>query len=170
MKIGTAEAVAVGLAALLWLGCGTQSSPLDGDSASDIPAEASAAPVDTVLVQSHSGLREADRFVIREEDSFEAWWAEAQGGAAPATGAPSVDFDRRMVVAAVMGQRSTGGHVIEITDARRDGEELWVTVRETSPGEECFVTQAMTAPVMAVTVPAVAGDVHFVEEDTTRSC
>lgn len=170
MKIGRADVAALGVAALLWLGCGTPSSPLETDSVADVPSGASAAPVDTVLVQSHSGLRDADRRVIREEDPFEAWWSEAQAAVDPPPVAPAVDFDRRMVVAAAMGQRSTGGYAIEIVDARREDEELWVTVRETSPGDGCAVTQAMTAPVVAVAVPAVAGEVHFVEEESTRSC
>lgn len=170
MKTWRAVAAVVGVTALVWAGCGTPGSPLESEAVEDVPAGASAAPVDTVLVQSHSGLRDADRLVMRGEDSFEAWWAEAHDGVAPTPAAPSVDFDRRLVVAAAMGQRSTGGYLIEIADVRREDEELWVTVRETSPADDCVVTQAVTAPAMAVTVPAVAGDVHYVEEEITRSC
>lgn len=165
------DLAAVCVIAFLWLGCGSSSTPTGQESSlSEPPSDASVVQTETLVETSLSGITSPQRTVLGDRSSFADWWSIVHSVVAPAPPAPEVDFDGRSVAAAAMGQRSTGGHAIEITEVRRDGEELWVVVMQTTPAEGCTTTQAMTAPVTAVTVPAVDGDVHFVEREETLTC
>jgi hypothetical protein len=75
-----------------------------------------------------------------------------------------------MVILATMGQKPTGGYLIDVIQVSRAGDTLKVTVRETSPGPACITIQAFTAPAVAVSVPRMSGPVVFLEEAATLSC
>lgn len=49
-----------------------------------------------------------------------------------------------------MGERSTGGYDIAITDIQYDGSVITITVRETTPPPNSMVTEAITYPLCAV--------------------
>ncbi len=44
------------------------------------------------------------------------------------------------------GEKPTGGYTVEIAEIARQGEELFVTVQFSEPGEDEMVTQAITYP------------------------
>lgn len=166
---------ALGLLVFVWLGCESPQTPGEspergGSSIDDVPSTATRVSADTVLQTQQSGISERERVLLADDSSFAAWWSRATGNVAPDPDAPEIDFGQRMVAAAAMGRRSTGGHVIEIVDGRREGEDLWVVVRETTPGDGCVATQALSSPAVAVTLPRVGGEVRFVEEEATHSC
>ncbi len=54
---------------------------------------------------------------------------------------------------AYQGQKPTGGYSIEITDIKRTGTVLAVTVSERRPASGSFTTQALTSPFVAVSIP-----------------
>jgi len=83
---------------------------------------------------------------------------------------PSIDFESDEIIAATMGQRSTGGYAIRIEEISRRGDDLEVVIVETSPGRGCLTTQALTSPATAVSVARPPGVVEFVEETETRGC
>ena len=160
---------AVALVASLLLaagGCGL--APVTG-----VPADASLVPDDRVeplLEESYGGLDERAREVVRTRRVWEDAWRTLHEGRSSTPERPEVDFGSSMVVVAAMGSRPTGGYDIEVESVHREGETLYVVVRETSPGEGCGVTQAFTAPTTAVRVPRVPGDVHFVEKESANDC
>ena len=49
-----------------------------------------------------------------------------------------------------MGERSTGGYDISITDIEYDGSCMTITVKETNPPKDAMVTEAITYPTCAV--------------------
>lgn len=51
-----------------------------------------------------------------------------------------------------MGEKSTGGYDISITDIQYDGSNITITVRETVPAPDSMVTEAITYPVCAVEI------------------
>lgn len=151
---------------LIATGCGL--APVTG-----VPADATLVPDDRVeplLDDSYSGFDERRRQVIRASGTWADVWEQLHEGRSPVPERPAVDFGDSMVILAAMGSRPTGGYSIEVESVHRDGETLYVVVRETSPGENCGVTQAFTAPTTAVRVPRVSGDVHFVEKEAVREC
>lgn len=147
-------------------GCGL--APVTG-----VPADATLVPDDRVeplLEESYGNLDEEAREVVRTPDLWADAWQRLHGGGSPVPERPTVDFERSVVVVAAMGSRPSGGYDIEVEGVHRQGETLYVVVRETSPGERCGVTLAMTAPTTAVRVPRVSGDVHFVEKESVHEC
>ena len=65
----------------------------------------------------------------------------------PPPSAPTVDFDRFMVVAAFMGQRSTLGYRIRFGDvAAIDGGTAILTVTESQPPPDTVQGQVITTP------------------------
>lgn len=143
-----------------------------GDDAPVVPPEATQVPtqqVDTLIRESSSGEPDRRRIVLRTEQAWSDFWSRVYAPRTPPE-PPSPDFDRRSVVAVAMGTRPTGGYTIDIESLSRRGGDVYVVVRETSPGESCITTQAITAPVLAVALPAIEGEAVFVERDSVLEC
>jgi hypothetical protein len=94
-----------------------------------------------------SGIRGARRLVIRDQATWSHFWSELGAGVRP-----EVDFRQDLVIAVAAGERSSGGHDIEVRDVTRSGSQLRIAVLETYPGEGCMTTAALTQPVDVVVV------------------
>lgn len=119
----------------------------------------------------YSGLHVPARLVIRDAASWETTWKEIHGGVRPMPALPEIDFSREMIVVAAMGERATGGYGILLqraTEDRADGTAI--TVLSTSPGKNCIVTLALTAPVDIAKLPSRAGSARFYERSETTVC
>jgi hypothetical protein len=68
----------------------------------------------------------------------------------------SVDFKKQWVVHYSVGIKNTGGYKTEITKIEKTGASgkrtLLVHTRDSSPGPDCIVTQALTNPQVAVVI------------------
>lgn len=168
---GTALLGLLGSALLVTAACAAAGGPSEGKEADVSP---STGPVETeaLFQEQHTGFEEARREVVRDADAWRDVWATAYEGRTPVPAVPEVDFSRESVVLAAMGRRATGGHEVSIPEVRRTEAGLAVTVREVSPGEGCIVTQALTAPAVAVRVPVAgpAADAAFRVEEESRDC
>ena len=143
--------------------------------ASLVPADAFAVasePIDNPLEswRSYSGIDRRQRLVIRDQQAWEDFWRRATSNTSPSQPAPTIDFDRDIVVIAAMGSRPTGGYAIAIDGLFQQANDLYAVVLETSPGPSCGTTQAVTAPLAAARVRRVTGEVIFVERQATRDC
>jgi PrcB C-terminal len=116
---------------------------------------------------SNTGIAESRRLVIRDKDAWASFWSQLGVG-----DRPEVDFNRNVVVAVAMGQRSSGGYDIAVKGVSEVAGELTVDVVETSPEPTCATTQALTQPVDVVVVVGAAGarSWNFREERQTREC
>lgn len=129
-----------------------------------------AVPLERVLSAAVSGLTEARRLVVRDAARWNALWPAIVGQQRPAPPPASVDFAASMLIVAAMGQRGTGGYEIHVERVTEREGALEVIVKEISPGEGCWLTQAMTAPVEIVKLARHDGPVAFVEERERRDC
>jgi hypothetical protein len=113
-----------------------------------------------------SGIKGARQLVIRDAATWSQFWSELGAGVRP-----QVDFGRDLVIAVASGERSSGGHDIEVQRVTRSGGELRIEVLRTSPGESCMNTAALTQPVDVILVPA-AGVTgwSFIDRAATRAC
>jgi hypothetical protein len=113
-----------------------------------------------------SGIKGARQLVIRDAATWSQFWSELGAGVRP-----QVDFGRDLVIAVASGERSSGGHDIEVQKVTRSGGELRIEVLRTAPGKDCMTTQALTQPVDVVMVPAtgVTGW-SFIDRAATRAC
>jgi hypothetical protein len=115
---------------------------------------------------TRTGIGESRRLLIRDANTWAAFWSELGEGDRPA-----VDFTRDIVVAAATGQRPTGGYEIAINGVSQQGGELTVEVLETTPGPNCMTSAGLTQPVDVVVVPAVkVRSWSFIEKKDVRGC
>jgi PrcB C-terminal len=96
-----------------------------------------------------SGIAGSRRLVILDPATWAQFWSELGAGVRP-----QVDFGNDLVVAVASGERTSGGHDIEVRRVTRVGNELQIEVLETYPSEGCVTTQAKTQPVDVVMVAA----------------
>jgi hypothetical protein len=96
-----------------------------------------------------SGIAGSRRLVILDPATWAHLWSELGAGVRP-----QVDFGNDLVIAVAAGERTTGGHDIEVRRVTRVGNELRIEVLETNPSEGCVTTQAKTQPVDVVMVAA----------------
>lgn len=88
--------------------------------------------------------------LVMERDRLEDVWRRI--GAAP----PTIDLTRNAVIAAFLGQRSSGGHSVAVTRVELHGDAVHVWVRVREPGPGCMTTQALTSPYHVVSIPLAA--------------
>jgi len=106
----------------------------------------------TVVRGHRSGIREPLQTVIRKQDEWNAFWKRHSSIETNPQLAPSVDFDREMVVGIFLGEKPTGGYEVEIVRAERRDSSLYFYYREKSPPPGAMVTQALTQPFHLVRV------------------
>jgi hypothetical protein len=164
-RIARSVALVLGLAA-----CGDARTAPDG-----VPAGArvvATTPVADVsqLSESHSGLRTAERLVVRDAAAWSALWDRVTSLVLPKPTPPAVDFDREMVLVAGLGTRPNGGYAVSFAAVYESDGVYHAVVRESVPGPSCITPAVVTAPVAAVRLPRTAGEVRFVEQRETRSC
>lgn len=94
-----------------------------------------------------SGLVTAQRTAIFDAETFATTWTKAFGSGESSPAPPAVDFTEDFVVVVALGERASGGYVIEVTGALDEGEGVRVGVQTTTPGKGCPVTLSMTQPV-----------------------
>lgn len=131
--------------------------------------EVTASPI--VIDGSYSGIETSLRSLVRSEGEWRDLWAQLATDRIPRPTAPVIDFSERVVVVAAMGTRPTGGYAIRIDRVSYAGDTLWVEVTSVTPGAGCMTTQALTAPVAAVSVerrPNVSA--RFLDREETRDC
>ena len=136
-----------------------------------VPPGAQALAITRLGPWYYTGITTPRRQVVTSRGTWLAAWAEINGSLTPAPPAPSVDFGEEMVVLVAMGERTSGGYAIGITNVAEDPDGRYVEVLEVSPGTGCAVTLALTQPADAVVLPAArAAAVRFVERREARDC
>lgn len=126
--------------------------------------------VDQIDQGQYGQIVDGTQRVLRDEEAYAAFWARLHADRDPGPDRPEVDFETRVVIAIVQGQRPTGGYRVEIDGVRAGEGGLQVQFTETVPGEDCAVTQAVTSPYVLATVEAQDEDVTFSGSEETRSC
>jgi hypothetical protein len=69
-----------------------------------------------------------------------------------------------MAVSVFLGSRPTGGYAVEIVRVGSGEDEVLVVYRETEPGPDMMVTQALTAPWTVRLVPESALPVQYLKD------
>ncbi len=108
-----------------------------------------------------SGLTEPRRQVIREEGAWYRLWSEHAAEMNRVALPPEVSFAHEMVVAVAMGERPTGGYLVEIVDVELQGRTLRVLVGERRPSPGTLQIQRATQPFIFVALPAIRGRIDF---------
>ena len=121
-----------------------------------IPSEASTDDVGT-----HAA--DETRVLIRTAQGYEDYF-----GHAPPAG---VDLTRQWVIFYAAGTRNTGGFEATILSLTRADKSLVAITQLVSPGGDCVVTQALTAPHVLIKFAAQPGaNLQFNKSDRVQGC
>ena len=132
----------------------------------------SARTVETVVRSSgwSEALREQQVQVITTRMAFAGLWSRLHASPDPKPPMPEIDFSKESVVAAMLGERATGGFEVEITGITDQGSTSVISVREVKPGPECFVSEAFTSPFHVVKTGALKPETEIRWSADIRTC
>lgn len=82
----------------------------------------------------------------------------------------AVDFTQEMVVLALYGGASSGGHVVRIRHVTLARDTLFVLAERIAPGASCVVTAAVTAAADARVIPALGAPVIVLFAPYVHDC
>ena len=106
----------------------------------------------TVDKGNRSAIHRPLQIVIRNQDEWKAFWKRHSSRDSNPPPAPSIDFNREMVVGIFLGEKRTGGYEVEIVRAERRDSSLYLYYREENPTPGAMVAQALTQPFHLVKV------------------
>ncbi|MGN6720357.1 MAG: protease complex subunit PrcB family protein [Candidatus Binatia bacterium] len=106
----------------------------------------------TIAKGVHSGVREPSQIAVRSQREWQKLWRQHTSTSTVPAPLPVVDFDKEIVVAVFLGEKSSGGYGVEISSAEVVGRSLTVFVKETSPKPGAIVTQAINQPFHIVRI------------------
>lgn len=121
-------------------------------------------------VRASSGIEERSRVVIRDQEAWEAMWAQIIAGTGKTTSAPSIDFDIHVAIVAARGKSPSSGYAISISGVERLGETATITVHEVDPGDRCLELPAVVTPIDVYVAPRFTGEAIFIEQKTVDNC
>lgn len=101
---------------------------------------------------NYSGYTAPSHMVIETEDQWREVWEQVHRFRRPRPELPGLDFEEKMVVAVFMGQRSSGGYRIEITQITEKKKEIVVDVVQKEPPPGSIRTMALTQPYHMVVI------------------
>lgn len=100
-----------------------------------------------------AGPVQRDRYLLIDDRSdLVGVWNRVHAGALEVPPLPDVNFERETVLAVLLSERPTGGYAVEPASVVEQEGELFVDVRLQEPGEDAFVTQAVTRPWLLLRV------------------
>jgi len=115
----------------------------------------------TILAGPYSLVDTAYVSLVKNQSDWEDTWLLAKGKIDPLPLTPTVDFEQEYVIAAFMGERTTSGYKIEITEIEKHGDIIDVFVKRfETPG----MLTVMTNPYCLVRLPKGNYDINVIEE------
>lgn len=124
----------------------------------------------TVSKGYYSGHKQPAYYVIRNEDEWAEVWNQHQSISSPQLPPPKVNFSESTIIAVFMGEFSTGGYGIEITEILDTNRSVVVEVEKTHPGKGCVVTMALSQPYHVVRTEKIDKEVTFDTVERTLEC
>jgi hypothetical protein len=160
---------------LLWLAaCQSVDVPASNPDLNNPPAVApltlTRLGADSTAFALYSGVLAPVNVVVRDAAGWSALWQTIHATIDPMPPLPDVDFGQEMIVAAALGTRNSGGFNVLLTQANEDSGGVEIQVLETSPGADCFNTQALTQPIDLGRIERRDGPVRFVITQQIQSC
>jgi hypothetical protein len=124
----------------------------------------------TLATVTYSGIVDQLALVIRDATEWHERWADIVSGQQPKPDPPAVDFNRDMVLLIALGERPSGGYIVEIAEVvLRDGTLLVMSL-EQIPERRCAVTRGITSPFVAATLPRTDAPIVFEHRTVVYEC
>jgi|GEM_PF-1286423 len=127
-------------------------------------------PFETVSQGTYSGHPEVNNYIIDNREDWKNLWQKITAKTWPSPPLPEVNFNKDMLLARFMGERTSGGYRVEFLVVIEAEEKVYITAIEVSPGPDCGVTAAMTQPYHVVQIPRTEKEIVFNIIETVRRC
>lgn len=132
----------------------------DGDTMNNKNAEKTKGyPYEVLMQDSHGGYDQPQILVIREPMALRDIYGKINMTRKPGFPYPEVDFEKEMIIVLCMGEKTTGGHSIDIDSIDERSDTLIVRVRETEP--EGMAAAVMSQPFSLIKLPATKKKIVF---------
>jgi hypothetical protein len=125
---------------------------------------------ETLVSGDNRGKSAGGRSVIRDQETWAKVWDEIHAHVQPRPPLLEVDFNKDMVIYALMGVRPSSGFNTKIENIVLEQDRLLVVVGETSPGPECMTAQVQSNPYHIVRLERSDKPVSFELEKTVKNC
>lgn len=138
---------------------------------SQTPASASEISFTSIRNDSYSALDKAENLLIDNASDWAEFWSRANSNTMPPPESPKVDFSQHIVLVSCMGTRNSGGHMTKIIDTKTDGETVYASIVNYTPGKSCLSTMALTNPYHIIQIEK--GNIKkavFSTEDRVNEC
>ena len=105
--------------------------------------------------------------VIKSQGAWVNFWSSISPTDGPI---PQIDFNEKMVIAILMGQKSTGSYKTEIIKIIEKENEIEVIVKEVSPGSNCGADAVITSPYHIIELKKSDKQVRFTFKQEVIQC
>ncbi len=115
---------------------------------------------------TQSNIEEATQQIIQTPEQWRKWWMDHTNTRdqpdSQEAQLPKVDFNKETILIATLGMRSTGGHTVQFSEIRHEGDTLKAVITSSSPAPDAMVTMALTYPFAVIAIPKHEGPIEFV--------
>lgn len=110
------------------------------------------------------------KLVITNEEEFKKAWANAFKNFLKKDTPPKIDFETKLIILVTMGEKSSGGYTINISDISENKNKVVVTVLNSIPEASCPTTSALTFPFEFIQLDKTTKEIVFKTIENTLKC
>lgn len=125
---------------------------------------------EVILEGNYSAISDKRELIINSEKDYQALMNDVYKNLDQLPKIPVVDFKKNSIVAVFIGSRNTGGYGVKIDSITELSGNLEVNVTETTPGKNCMVTDAITAPFVLLKIPKTEKRAEFKTKKIEKDC
>ncbi len=118
----------------------------------------------------NGGFKSKTNLVISTQEEFLKIWDQAFANYMNKETAPSIDFEKNVILLVALGQKTSGGHTIKVNSVVETKDNTVVNILETSPGKDCMTTEAITYPYQIVQIEKPNKNVQFSAIEKVIDC
>lgn len=111
---------------------------------------------ETLFLSDMSNIDKPQNIIIQSQDKFKGLWEQMNKN----DKLPEIDFEKYTVIAVFMGERSTGGYSIKITNIVENEKNIVVTINESDPDGD-IAADVMTSPFHIVKIMKTNKEIVF---------
>lgn len=120
-----------------------------------------------IIDGAQNSITEKQTIIIRSQNEWLKLWREMFPDQITVS---STNFDEQTIVAFFQGEKPTGGYSINVEKITNQVFYVEIAVKEISPGENCFLTQALTQPYSIISMPRTDKEIKFSFKQEIISC
>lgn len=109
--------------------------------------------MEIVIDGTYSGVEVKQEMLINNNDDYQKIMNEVYKNLDQMPRIPVVDFTKNSLVAVFIGERRSGGFLVNIDSIIDGSRSITAHVTESTPGVNCMVTDVITRPYTIVKIP-----------------